>query len=73
MSKSTDLNYIQKELNIPSVKETFFKPSDYKTYPNYMALAQCICGKEINGKLKFPESADKIMSAWGIKGGDKNE
>ena len=53
------------------MKERFFKPSDYKIYPNYMALAQCICGKEINGKLKFPESADKIMSAWGIKGGNK--
>ncbi|CEQ21525.1 Uncharacterised protein [[Clostridium] sordellii] len=73
MSKSTDLDCVQKELSIPSVKETFFKPSDYKTYPNYMALAQCICGKEINGKLKFPESADKIMSAWGIKGGNKEE
>ncbi|EPZ54735.1 hypothetical protein H477_3876 [[Clostridium] sordellii ATCC 9714] len=38
-----------------------------------MALAQCICGLEINGKIKFPESADKIMSAWGIKGGNKEE
>lgn len=64
---------MKKEASIPSVKETFFKPSDYKTYPNYMALAQCICGKDINGKLRFPESADKIMSAWGIRGGNKDE
>ncbi|GAA0106693.1 hypothetical protein UT300013_33170 [Paraclostridium sordellii] len=67
MSKVIDL------LDIPSREEKLFKPSDYKTYPNYMALAQCICGIEINGKLKFPESADKIMSVWGIKGGDKEE
>ncbi|CEK34160.1 hypothetical protein UMC2_14101 [[Clostridium] sordellii] len=73
MSKSTELKYVEIELSIPSVKETFFKASDYKTYPNYMALAQCICGKEINGKLRFPESADKILSAWGIRGGNKEE
>ena len=59
MSKSTDLDCVQKELSIPSVKETFFKPSDYKTYPNYMALAQCICGKEINGKLSFQKVQTK--------------
>lgn len=59
---------MKKEAIIPSVKDTFFKPSDYRTYPNYMALAQCICGTEIDGEIKYPISADKIMSAWGIKG-----
>ena len=59
---------MKKEVSIPSVKETFFKPSDYKTYPNYMALVQCICGKEIDGKIQYPVSADKAMIAWGIKG-----
>ncbi|MDU6113794.1 MAG: hypothetical protein E6649_05220 [Paeniclostridium sordellii] len=59
---------MKKEASIPSVKETFFKPSDYKTYANYMALAQCICGIEIGGEIKYPISADKVMSAWGIKG-----
>ncbi|MFL1469017.1 hypothetical protein [Paraclostridium bifermentans] len=62
---------MKKETNITSIKDTFFKPSDYKTYPNYMALAQCICGKEINGERKYPISPDKLMSAWGIKGGEK--
>lgn len=32
-----------------------------------MALAQCICGKEIDGKIQYPVSADKAMNAWGIK------
>ncbi|CEQ04108.1 Uncharacterised protein [[Clostridium] sordellii] len=59
---------MKKEAIISSVKDTFFKPSDYRTYPNYMALAQCICGTEIDGEIKYPISADKIMSAWGIKG-----
>lgn len=59
---------MKKEASIPSVKEIFFKPSDYKTYPNYMALAQCICGIEINGKVKYPKSIDKVISSWGIKG-----
>lgn len=58
---------MKKEASIPSVKETFFKPSDYKTYPNYMALAQCICGLEINGKVKYPKSIDKVISSWGLK------
>lgn len=61
---------MKKEAIIPSIKETFFKPSDDRTYPNYMALAQCICGKEIDGDIKYPISADKIMTAWGIKGGE---
>ncbi|CEK30269.1 hypothetical protein JGS6364_09151 [[Clostridium] sordellii] len=64
---------MKKEAYIPSVQKTFFKPSDSKTYPNYMALAQCICGKEINGKINYPQSADKVMSVWGIKGGESNE
>lgn len=59
---------MKKEFIIPSVKGTFFKASDDRTYPNYMALAQCICGKEIDGEIKYPVSADKIMTAWGIKG-----
>ncbi len=59
---------MKKEVNIISVKDTFFKASDYKTYPNYMALAQCICGKDINGEIRYPISPDKIMTAWGIKG-----
>lgn len=54
---------MKKEANIPNVKETFFRPGDDRTYPNYMALAQCICGKEINGSIKYPDSADKIISA----------
>lgn len=58
---------MKKEASIPSVKETFFKPNDYKTYPNYMALAQCICGLEINGKVKYPKSIDKVISSWGLK------
>ena len=64
---------MKKEANIPNVKETFFRPSDDRTYPNYMALAQCICGKEINGSIKYPDSADKIISAWGIKCSDESK
>ncbi|TAN63845.1 hypothetical protein WS9_015305 [Paraclostridium sordellii 8483] len=67
MSKAEDLNKVKKEASITSVKETFFKPSDYKIYPNYMALAQCICGIEINGEVKYPKSIDKVISSWGLK------
>lgn len=67
MSKAEDLNKVKKEASIQSVKETFFKPSDYKTYQNYMALAQCICGIEINGKVIYPKSIDKVISSWGLK------
>ncbi|MBZ6007553.1 MULTISPECIES: hypothetical protein [Paraclostridium] len=59
---------MKKETTITSIKDTFFKASDDKTYPNYMALAQCICGKEINGEIRYPISPDKVMTAWGIKG-----
>lgn len=64
---------MKKETIISSVKDTFFKPSDDRTYPNYMALAQCICGKEIDGKIQYPVSADKVMSAWNIKGSEVNK
>lgn len=64
---------MKKEASIPSVKDTFFKPSDYRTYPNYMALAQCICGKKINGEIRYPISPDKIMTAWGIKGSKESK
>ena len=54
---------MKKETTITSIKDTFFKASDDKTYPNYMALAQCICGKEINGEIRYPISPDKVMNA----------
>jgi hypothetical protein len=54
---------MKKEAIILRVKDTFLKPSDYRTYPNYMSLAQCICGKEIDDKIKYPVIADKAMIA----------
>lgn len=46
--------------------EVFETDLDEKLYPNYMALAQAIAGREINGKVEYPDM-NKLLSLWGLR------
>ena len=56
---------MKKEVKLTT--EVFETDLDEKLYPNYMALAQAIVGKKINGEIQYPEMGQLII-LWGLKG-----